>query len=114
MKKRTASRNMLHLMLDPDAGVHLLSNGPSRAYADPPDRPGVGRDRGLPGHAMAILAKLLVYSVGDTLTQCDPCGITSTSHWTGAAIIVQCSPTKNCIATRPRTSPKPMPSSLGG
>ncbi len=28
--------------------------------------------------------------IGGTLTQCDPFGIPSTSHWTGAAIIVQC------------------------
>ncbi len=27
--------------------------------------------------------------IGGTLTQCDPFGIPSTSHWTGAAIIVQ-------------------------
>ena len=30
--------------------------------------------------------------IGDTLTQCDPFGIPSTSHWTGAAIIVRWSP----------------------
>ena len=28
-----------------------------------------------------------IAAVGDTLTQCDPFGIPSTSHWTGAAII---------------------------
>jgi len=48
-----------------------------------------GHDRPLPGNAMSILANLLVYPVGDTLAQCDPFGIPSTSHWTGAAIIVQ-------------------------
>jgi hypothetical protein len=32
---------------------------------------------------------LLRYAISDTLTQCDPFGIPSTSHWTGAAIIVQ-------------------------
>jgi hypothetical protein len=32
---------------------------------------------------------LLVSSIGGTLAQCDPSGIPSTSHWTGAAIIVQ-------------------------
>jgi hypothetical protein len=35
-------------------------------------------------------------------TQCDPFGIPSTSHWTGAAIIVQWSRTKTCIVTRLR------------
>jgi hypothetical protein len=49
-----------------------------------------------------------------TLTQCDPFGIPSTSHWTGAAIIVHFRRTKTCIVTRPRTSPRPMPSSLAG
>ena len=48
------------------------------------------------------------------LRQCDPFGIPSTSHWTGAAIIVQGSRTKNCIVTGPRTSPRPMPCSLAG
>src|SRR5688500_11036531 len=52
--------------------------------------------------------------IGDTLTQCDPFGIPSTSHWTGAAIIVQCPRTKTCIVTRPRTSRRPMRSSLAG
>jgi hypothetical protein len=37
-----------------------------------------------------------------------------TSDWTGAAIIVKCSRTKTCIVTRPRTSTRPMPSSLAG
>jgi hypothetical protein len=27
--------------------------------------------------------------IGGTLAKCDPFGIPSTSHWTGAAIIVQ-------------------------
>jgi len=31
---------------------------------------------------------LLVYTIGGTLAQCDRFGIPSTSHWTGAAIIV--------------------------
>src|SRR5215213_8750272 len=44
--------------------------------------------------------------IGDTLTQCDPFGIPSTSHWTGAAIIVKCPRTKTCIVTQPRTSPQ--------
>src|SRR4029453_9752999 len=39
--------------------------------------------------------------------------MSSTSHWTGAAIIVQCSRTKTCIVTRSRTSTRPMPSSFG-
>jgi hypothetical protein len=63
------------------------------------------------GHVMSIL---LVYPVGDTLTQCDPFGIPSTSLWTGAAIIVQSLRTKSCIVTRPRTSPRPMLCSLAG
>src|SRR6185369_9929311 len=29
------------------------------------------------------------YPIGGTLTECDPFGIPSTSHWTGAAIIVR-------------------------
>src|SRR5262249_26349744 len=44
--------------------------------------------------------------------ECDPFDIPSTSHWTGAAIIVPCSRTKTCIVTRSRTSSRPMPSSL--
>jgi hypothetical protein len=72
-----------------------------------------GHDRPLPGNAMSILANLF-HPVGVTLTQCDPFGIPSTSHWTVAAIIVQCSRTKKCIVTRLRTSPGPMPSSLAG
>src|SRR5918997_1779410 len=52
--------------------------------------------------------------IGGKLTQCDPFGIPSTSHWTGAAIIVQESWTKTCIVTRPRTSSRLMPSSLVG
>ena len=43
-----------------------------------------------------------------------PFGIPSTSHWTGAAIIVQFPRTKSCIVTRSRTSTRPMPSSLAG
>jgi hypothetical protein len=53
-----------------------------------------------------------VYIVGGTLTRCDPFGIPSTSHWTGAAIIEQFPRTKSCIVTGPRASPRPMPSSL--
>ena len=34
-------------------------------------------------------ATLLVYPIGGTLAGCDPFGISSTSHWTGAAIIEQ-------------------------
>src|SRR5262245_56935492 len=36
------------------------------------------------------------------------------SHWTGAAIIAQCSRTKTCIVTQSRTSTGPTPSSLAG
>jgi hypothetical protein len=68
----------------------------------------------LRANAMSILANLLVYPVGDTLTQCDPFGIPSTSHWTGAAIIVKFSPTKTYIVTRWKTSSRPMLSSLAG
>jgi hypothetical protein len=51
--------------------------------------------------------------IGRTLAPCDPFGIPSTSHWTGAAIIVQESPrTRTCIVTRSRTSPRPMPDLL--
>ena len=38
---------------------------------------------------MTTLVNLLVYPVGDTLAQCDPFGIPSTSHWTDVAIILQ-------------------------
>ncbi len=38
------------------------------------------------------------------ITQCDPFGIPSTSHWTDAAITVQCPRTKRHIVTRRRTS----------
>ncbi|HMG20610.1 MAG TPA: hypothetical protein VK607_04805, partial [Kofleriaceae bacterium] len=53
-------------------------------------------------------------AIGDTLTKCDPFGIPSMSHWTGAAIIVSFHRTKNCIVTRQRTSTGPMRSSLAG
>src|SRR6202035_3545705 len=49
-----------------------------------------------------------------TLAKCDPSGTPSTSHWTGAAIIVQSPRTKTCIVTRPRASTRPMPFSLAG
>jgi hypothetical protein len=51
---------------------------------------------------------------GGTLAKCDPFGTPSTSHWTGAAIIVQSPRTKTCIVTRSRTSTRPMPFSLAG
>ena len=54
-----------------------------------------------------------VYPMG-TLAKCDPFGTPSTSHWTGAAIIVQSPRTKTCIVTQWRTSLRPMPSSLAG
>jgi hypothetical protein len=38
--------------------------------------------------------------IGGTLAECDPFGIPSTSHWTGAAIIVPFPRTKSCIVTR--------------
>lgn len=41
-------------------------------------------------------------------------GIPSTSLWTGAAIIVRSSLTKNCTVTRPRASSRPTPFSLAG
>jgi hypothetical protein len=47
-------------------------------------------------------------------TSCDPFGIPSTSHWTGAVIIVQGPRTKSCIVTGPRASRRPMPSSMAG
>src|SRR5512147_2866921 len=58
--------------------------------------------------------RLRRFAIGGTLTECDPFVIRSTSHWTGAAIIVKCLRTKTCIVTRPRTSPRLMPSSLVG
>ena len=57
---------------------------------------------------------LLTYPVGDTLKRCGPFAIQSMSHWMGAAIIVQFIPTKNCIVTQPRISPRLMPCSLAG
>ena len=42
------------------------------------------------GLTMVVAAAVLAL-VGVALAQCDPFGIPSTSHWTGAAIIVQCS-----------------------
>src|SRR5688572_29782639 len=45
--------------------------------------------------------------IDSTLASCDP--FPSTSHWTGAAIIMQARRTKNCTVTGPRTSPRPMP-----
>ena len=53
-----------------------------------------------------------VYPIGGTLAKCDPFGTSSTSPWTGAAIIVQSPRTKPCIVTRSRTSTRPMPCSL--
>src|SRR6266480_5771231 len=55
-----------------------------------------------------------VYPIGGTLAKCDPFGTPSTSHWTGAAIIVQSPRTKTCIVTRSRTLTRPMPFSLAG
>ena len=55
---------------------------------------------------------LLVCPIGATLAECDPFGIPSTSHWTGAAIIVQFSPTQTCIVTRSRIFNGPMRSCL--
>ena len=55
-----------------------------------------------------------VHPIGGTLAKCDPFGTPSTSHWTGAAIIVQSPRTKTCIVTRSRTSTRPMPFSLAG
>jgi hypothetical protein len=47
-----------------------------------------------------------------TLAKCDPFGTPSTSHWTGAAIIVQSPRTRTCIVTTSRTSTRPMRSSV--
>src|SRR5437867_5224404 len=55
-----------------------------------------------------------VYPIGGTLAKCDPFGTPSTSHWTGAAIIVESPRTKTCIVTRSRISTRPMPFSLAG
>ena len=45
---------------------------------------------------------MLAHPIGGTLASCGPFGIPSTSHWTGAAIIVQYPRTKSCIVTRSR------------
>jgi hypothetical protein len=47
-----------------------------------------------------------------TLAKYDLFGTPSTSHWTGAATIVQSPRKKTCIVTRSRTSTRPMPFSL--
>jgi hypothetical protein len=57
-------------------------------------------------------ANLAGLSESAVVLQCDPFGIPSTSHWTGAAIIVQSQRTTSCIVMRSRTSTGPMPSSL--
>jgi len=44
-------------------------------------------------------ANLAVYPIGGTSHLCDPFGIPSPSHWTGAAIIVQFS-RRDCMARR--------------
>jgi hypothetical protein len=67
------------------------------------------------GIVAGYLARLLVPGrdpIGGTLAKCDRFGTPSTSHWTGAAIIVQSPPTKTCIVTRSRTSTRLMPFSL--
>ena len=66
------------------------------------------------GVADLVIRSRLVYPIGGTLAKCDPFGTPSTSHWTGAAIIVQSPRTKTCIVTRSRTSTRPMPFSLAG
>ena len=85
-----------------------------QAVAD--QRPLAGARRWpLTSRQLSVLTELAILSrppCGGTLTQCDPFGIPSTSHWTAAAIIVQRSRTKTCIVTRSRTSPGPMPSSM--
>jgi hypothetical protein len=56
-----------------------------------------------------------IVGIGGTFAPWDPFGIPSTSHWTGAAITEQAfRRTKTYIVTRPRTSRRPMPSSLAG
>src|SRR5881397_4454893 len=52
--------------------------------------------------------------IGGTLAKCAPFGTPSTSHWTGAAIIVKGSRTKTYIVTRRKTSSRPMLSCLAG
>ena len=58
------------------------------------------------------VAAMLVHAIVGILAPWDPFGIPSTSHWTGAAIIVPAWWTKTCIVTRSRTSRRPMPSSF--
>jgi len=55
-----------------------------------------------------------LHPIGGTLPKSDPFATPSTSHWTGAAIIVQFPRTKTCIVTRSRTSTGPMLFSLAG
>ena len=66
------------------------------------------------GNPSGIRANLGRLTQPGTLPKCDLFGIPSTSHWTGAAIIVHFRRTKTCIVTQPRTSRRPMPSSLAG
>jgi hypothetical protein len=56
----------------------------------------------------------LTVATGGTLCKCDPFAIPSTSHWTGAAIIVRVLRTKTYIVTRWKTSTGPMPSFSAG
>jgi len=69
------------------------------------------RTRSLSAGVEGIVAGL---RIGGMFSQCDPFGILSTSHWTGAVIIVQFPRTKTYIVTRWKTSSRPMPSSLAG
>ena len=65
-------------------------------------------------HPQSLALMQTSFPVGGTLASCDRFGIPSTSHWTGAAIIVRYRRTKSCIVTRSRTSTGPMLSSLAG
>src|SRR4029077_20438200 len=65
-------------------------------------------------HASSIAAPYAADRIGVTFAKCDPFGTQSTSHWTGAAIIVRASWTKTCIVTRSKTSARPTPFSLAG
>ena len=95
------------------------SLGPHHDVVIAGDRAGRAR---LPLDAKAIPQRLcpdrhwreVGHSFVGTLAPCDPFGIRSTSHWTGAATIVHSSRTKTYTVTQPRTSRRPMPSSLAG
>jgi hypothetical protein len=69
------------LLMAAAAPPHLLGSL-AASFGVSQQRASKGGGRRGEGHSV------LGYTIGDTLTSCDPFGIPSTSHWTGAAIIV--------------------------